>query len=88
MLCTQTVLSNNKKEMDTKEEIRKEYEDLSRKIDDLGDDMSDELKEKRDELRTRWEEAKDASDDMWESTKAEVRNGLDELKEKYDEARG
>lgn len=76
--------------MDTKDEIKTEYEELMEKIDrweksveDASDDKYADVKRKRDTLRSAWEEAKDTADDAWDGVKAGVRKSLDELKEAY-----
>ncbi len=78
--------------MDTKNEIKEEYEELMEKIDlwerdatDASDPRYVEVKRKRDTLRSMWEEVKDTADDAWDGVKDGVRKGLNELKEAFND---
>jgi uncharacterized coiled-coil DUF342 family protein len=39
-----------------KEQMKKEYEDLKARVDEMGDEASDEMREKRDDLKNKIDE--------------------------------
>ncbi len=76
--------------MNTKNEIREEYEEMMAKLDEwehraehATDEKYAEFRNKRHSLRAEWEEFKDDTDEAWDKVKDGFRKALDELKEEY-----